>query len=162
MKAAAATEPREESWEDVYTSLADPLCRLGSKRYGIRLEDCEDALQKTAQDILLTAGVGIRNRRGYFTTVFLRHCFKFAKATKGRAEVELEDCPEDEDPVVRLEALIRFRSALAHLPKHCQDVIHVWALEGHTQRESAQQLGWSPATVYRRSARCWKRFINVL
>lgn len=162
MISAVASEPREESWEDIYLSMADHLVHLGRTRYGLNEEDCEDALQKTATDVLLNLGA-VQNRRGFFTTIFLRKCFKIARYRKSRGEVELLDMADGgDDSVARLEALIRFRVALSRLPRHCQDVITTWALEGNSRLESARQLGWSRATVYRRTARCWKRFVNVL
>lgn len=161
----AVAEPdiqtEEPPWEEVYEELAGGLVALGVRRYGLSHEDCEDALQHAAQDASLSPGV--RNRRGYLTTVFMRKCWQIRKGRDRRPDVAMEEGFEpSHDPSAAIVASLNFRRAMGGLPGRCREVITAWALADRNAQETARELSLSPRTIYVRIERCVKRLLHAL
>lgn len=157
----AVVETEEPGWEEVYEEMAGGLVALGVRRYHLSHEDCEDALQHAAQDAALSPGV--RNRRGYLTTVFMRRCWKIRQAKIKHPEVRLEDGPEpSHDPSAAIITSLSFRRAMGGLPGRCREVITAWALADRNAQATARELSLSPRTIYVRIERCVKRLLNAL
>ena len=70
-------------WEDLYSRLGRGLIALGRRRFGLTLEDAEEALQSAATAIILAAP-SVRCPEAYLTSVFLRECLGASRRRQER------------------------------------------------------------------------------
>lgn len=169
MSEAAADQAPEQcewEWEEIYEEMAEPLISLARRRYGLNHQDAEDALQRTAEAIAFTHfNAPIRNRRGYFTGTFLHMAYRIFTERKRRNAVEIpmpeDDSAGQDDPRLRLDALIRMRRAITLLPPFCRQLIESTLL-GNNVLESAKLLDWPQRRAYKRRDSCWRKLVNAL
>lgn len=150
-------------WEDLYSRLGRGLIALGRRRFGLTLEDAEEALQSAATAIILAAP-SVRCPEAYLTSVFLRECLG---ASRRRQERRWRESPLPEgferadESCERIEVVCRFRRAFALLSPYCRAVMRSSLLEGKP-RAAATGGPVTGAALYKRYRKCLRTLAHAL
>ncbi len=142
-------------WDRLVVEFFPRLVAAGHRRFRLSREDCEDALQRVAQEIVARRPRA-RVPEAFLTTAFYRRCLKIAQA---RRLIEMPPLETDrvDDPRARLAAQTDISMALARVGPRCRHVLSVYALEGRTLPETAEAIRLSPKSMWRRVQRCLGR-----
>lgn len=149
---AAGIPSSEWDWSALMESLWPSLVSSGQRRFGLSREDCEDAIQQVAQEIVQRRPRA-RTPEAYLRNAFYRHCCDVARA-RGRI-VPLESVGDlRHEPQAGLDAGCDVTSALGRVSPRCRELITAYALEGRTLPETADRVGTSKVTIWKRIHKC--------
>lgn len=159
-----AVDARSWDWDDLYARLGRNLVSLGHRRYGLTRDDAEEALQRAATAIVLSAPC-VRSPEAYLTAVFLRECLALRKRileTRRREPALLDGFDPADDSCERIEVVCRFRRAFSLLSPFCQSVMRSCLLAGKPRTEAAASLQSSEKTIYKRYRKCLRTLAHAL
>ncbi len=142
-------------WDRLVREFFPRLVAAGHRRFSLSREDCEDALQIVAQEIV-TRRPRALVPEAFLTTAFYRRCFKIVQARKPSYGPPGENQLVD-DPRQRLLSEFRVSSALAHIHPRCRAILRLYAIEGCTLPETASRIRQSPKAMWKSVQRCLGR-----
>ena len=164
VKSAPAVDARSWDWDDLYARLGRGLVSLGHRRYGLTREDAEEALQRAATAIVLSAPC-VRSPEAYLTAVFLRECGALRKVrqeTHRREPALVEGFDPADDSCERIEVVCRFRKAFSLLSPFCRSVMRSCLLAGKPRTEAAAAMQSSEKTIHKRYRKCLRTLAHAL
>ncbi len=148
----AGIPSNEWDWSQLMENLWPALLSSGQRKFGLSREDCEDAIQQVAQEIIQRRPRA-RMPEAYLRNAYYRHCCDVARA-RGRF-VALESVSEfRHEPGGRMEAECDVTNALGRVSPRCRELITAYALEGRTLPETADWVGSSKVTIWKRIHKC--------
>ncbi len=164
VRSAPVADARSWDWDDLYARLGRNLISLGHRRYGLTREDAEEALQRAATAIVLSAPC-VRSPEAYLTAVFLRECGavrQWRQATQWREPALVEGFDPADDSCERIEVVCRFRKAFSLLSPFCRSVMRSCLLDGNPRTVAAAALRSSEKTIHKRYRKCLRTLAHAL
>ncbi len=151
-------------WDELNGSYRNRLVAAGVYRFGLRPEECEDALQGVFLKVLAQAP-RVRDPKAYVKTAFLNQCRDIVES-RPRTRLEegsLDDaCGRGDDPRGRVEQVIAVNGAYHRIGARCREAIRSYCVENETLEETARRCGFSPKTIWKRLQECFKRMRTCL
>jgi RNA polymerase sigma factor (sigma-70 family) len=162
--APVSSTPAPWDWEELDATLRPRLIALGMRRYRLRREECEDAVQSVFMNVL-GQDARIRDPIAYIKASFLNACKNLLvsrrKAAGDQPDSELAD-PESAALAGRIEAACAVSGAFRRIEPRCRDLIRTYFLDDLPLAETAQRSGYSAKTVWKRINRCLEKMRQCL
>jgi len=161
---AAETSPPAWDWEELDATLRPRLIALGIRRFRLRREECEDAVQSVFLNVL-GQDARIRDPIAYIKVSFLNACKNLLLSRKRRGGDEPDsDLPDPESAALagRIEAACAVSGAFRRIEPRCRDLIRTYYLEDRPLSETAIRSGYSEKTVWKRINRCLEKMRKCL
>jgi len=163
-----ASSPRSATppfwdWDALDGVLRPRLIAFGMRRFRLRREECEDALQSVFINVLAQEG-RVRDPIAYIKASFLNAC-KNLLTSRGR----IAAAPEDDLPdaaagalATQIEAACTVAGAFRQIEPRCRDLIRAYYLDDLPLAETAERIGYSQKTVWKRINRCLEKMRDCL
>ncbi|HKC25615.1 MAG TPA: sigma-70 family RNA polymerase sigma factor [Thermoanaerobaculia bacterium] len=156
--------PEGWDWEALDAALRPRLISLGIRRFRLRREESEDAVQSVFTNVL-GQDARVRDPVAYIKASFLNACRNILLGKK-RLSGDEPDC-DLPDPVSgalagRIEAACAVSGAFRRIEPRCRDLIRSYFLEDRPLAETAVQNGYSQKTVWKRINRCLEKMRQCL
>ncbi|HEV8268302.1 MAG TPA: sigma-70 family RNA polymerase sigma factor [Thermoanaerobaculia bacterium] len=151
-------------WDELSGPYRTRLVAAGVARFGLRPEECEDALQGVFVKILLQAP-RVRDPKAYLKTAFLNQCRELIDARQRARPQEAtfdEATARGHDPRGRVEQVIAVNGAYRRIGTRCREAIRSYCVEKETLEETARRCGFSSKTIWKRLQECFKRMRTCL
>ena len=150
-------------WDKLDSVLRPRLLALGTRRFGLNREECEDALQGVFMNVLAQDG-RIRDPIAYIKVSFLNACRNLL-VSRRRPSVTPDDDLADENAgglASQIEAACTVAGAFRQIEPRCRDLIRAYYIEDLPLAETAEKSGYSPKTVWKRISRCIEKLRSCL
>jgi RNA polymerase sigma factor (sigma-70 family) len=151
-------------WEALDAALRPRLIALGIRRFRLRREECEDAVQSVFMNVL-GQDARVRDPAAYIKASFLNACRNILVGRK-RVSGDAPDCdlpdPASGALAGRIEAACAVSGAFRRIEPRCRDLIRAYFLEDRPLAETAVRSGYSQKTVWKRINRCLEKLRQCL
>jgi len=162
--AARFPAPAPLDWDALDAALRPRFIALGVRRFRMRPEECEDAVQSAFMNALAQES-RIRDPIAYLKVSFLNACRSLLGA---RGRLLAGDAPLDTPDAhagalaVRVEAACTISGAFRRIEPRCVALIRAYFLEDRPLAETAERTGYSHKTVWKRINRCLEKMRRCL
>jgi RNA polymerase sigma factor (sigma-70 family) len=148
--------PPSWDWDALDAAIRPRLVAFGMRRFRLRREECEDALQGVFVNVLAQEG-RVRDPIAYIKVAFLNAC-RSLLASRGRVETEFgEDVADASVLATRIEAACAVAGAFRQIEPRCRELIRAYYIEDLPLAETADRNGYSHKTVWKRINRCLEK-----